>query len=572
MAYEKKNIRAVIEDINSRKIYLPAIQRKYVWDDDQITRLMDSIMLGYPVGTFLFWRVRKSIVNNKEYSMYESIKDFHERDMYKNPAAPQPFPVGNDEESIWAVLDGQQRLTSLYIALQGSMGRKMPMKRWKNDDAFPKKELYFNLHSKKTVDEDLSYEFIFLTAIEAQNPKDDKLWYLVKNILKYTQSELVKEVIIKNGWVDDDLAMDNISLLHSKLTGDEIINYFEVSADSIDSVLDIFVRVNSGGTVLSKSDLLFSTIVSHWDKARDEIDKLLAEINKIGEGYKFTNDFVMRACLYLLDMSVTLKVETFKKDSVLKIKDNWVAIRTAVKDTVDLLNGFGFNSENIISYVAVTPIVYYRFKGGAFDADSKSELRKYIVMAQVKQIFGAATNSALTNIREALKISPYISFKMDYLSNVRFTGDRSLRYTSDEIDVLFDTYGIGAYTFMLLSLLYPNLKYSQKGFHQDHMHPHSGFEGKKLNDIVLPDNTVIDDEKKEEWRRRRNTLANLQLLEGRENESKNAIPLEDWLKVPENSDNVKYLPTDVAYDLAHFEEFMEKRQKLMSDALKAILL
>lgn len=83
MAYEKKNIRAVIEEINSRKIYLPAIQRKYVWDDDQITRLMDSIMLGYPIGTFLFWKVRKSIINKKEYSMYEFIKDFHERDVYE---------------------------------------------------------------------------------------------------------------------------------------------------------------------------------------------------------------------------------------------------------------------------------------------------------------------------------------------------------------------------------------------------------------------------------------------------------------------------------------------------------
>ncbi|MFF2795595.1 DUF262 domain-containing protein [Lysinibacillus xylanilyticus] len=572
MAYEKKNIRAVIEEINSRKIYLPAIQRKYVWDDEQITRLMDSIMLGYPIGTFLFWKVRKSVVNKKEYSMYEFIKDFHERDMYKNPSAPQPFLVGNDEESIWAVLDGQQRLTSIYIALQGSMSRKLPMKRWKNDDAFPKKELYFNLHSKKTDDEDISYEFTFLTADQAQNPKEGKLWYLVKNILKYSQSELVKEVIIKNGWVADDLAMDNISLLHSKLTSDEIINYFEVSTDYIDSVLDIFVRVNSGGTVLSKSDLLFSTIVSHWDKGRDEIDKLLAEINKIGEGYKFTNDFIMRTCLYLLDMSVTLKVETFKKDRILKIKDNWAAISIAVKDTVHLLNEFGFNSENIISYVAVTPIVYYRFKGGAFDADSKSELRKYIVMAQVKQVFGAATNSALTSIREALKISPSHSFKMSYLTNVRFTGDRSLRYTSDEIDSLFDTYEIGAYTFMLLSLLYPNLKYSQKGFHQDHMHPHTGFEEDKIKALVLPDGTVIDDVRKVEWRRRRNTLANLQLLEGRENESKNAMLLKDWLKIPENSDNVKYLPNDISYDLAHFEEFMEKRQKLMSDALKAILL
>ena len=572
MAYEKKNIRAVIEEINSRKIYLPAIQRKYVWDDDQITRLMDSIMLGYPIGTFLFWKVRKSIINKKEYSMYEFIKDFHERDVYKNPSAPQPFPIGSDEETIWAVLDGQQRLTSLYIALQGSMSRKLPNKRWKNDDAFPIKELYLDLHSQRTDEEDISYEFKFLTQEEAKKQKDDKLWYLVKDILKYSQYELVTDLIIPNGWASDKVAMKNISLLHTRLVGDEIINYFEVQTDSIDSVLDIFVRVNSGGTVLSKSDLLFSTIVSHWDKARDEIDKLLAEINKIGEGYKFSNDFIMRTCLYVLDMSVTLKVETFKKESVLKIKNNWENIRKTIKDTVDLLNEFGFNSENIISYVAVSPMVYYRFKGGNFDAESKSELRKYIVISQVRQVFGAATNSALTSIREALKAAPTDSFKMGNLLKVRFTGERTLRYTSEEIDAMFDTYEIGAYTFMLLSLLYPNLKYSQKGFHQDHMHPYAGFEESKIANLKLPDGSIIDDVRKDEWRRRRNTLANLQLLEGRENERKNATPLVDWIEVTANSENAKYMPSDSSFELSHFEDFMDKRQKLMSDALKAILL
>ena len=572
MAYEKKNIRAVIEEINSRKIYLPAIQRKYVWDDDQITRLMDSIMLGYPIGTFLFWKVRKSIINKKEYSMYDFIKDFHERDVYKNPSAPQPFPIGSDEETIWAVLDGQQRLTSLYIALQGSMSRKLPNKRWKNDDAFPIKELYLDLHSQRTDEEDISYEFKFLTQEEAKKQKDDKLWYLVKDILKYSQDELVTDLIIPNGWASDKVAMKNISLLHTRLVGDEIINYFEVQTDSIDSVLDIFVRVNSGGTVLSKSDLLFSTIVSHWDKARDEIDKLLAEINKIGEGYKFSNDFIMRTCLYVLDMSVTLKVETFKKESVLKIKNNWENIRKTIKDTVDLLNEFGFNSENIISYVAVSPMVYYRFKGGNFDAESKSELRKYIVISQVRQVFGAATNSALTSIREALKAAPTDSFKMGNLLKVRFTGERTLRYTSEEIDAMFDTYEIGAYTFMLLSLLYPNLKYSQKGFHQDHMHPYAGFEESKIANLKLPDGSIIDDVRKDEWRRRRNTLANLQLLEGRENERKNATPLVDWIEVIANSENAKYMPSDSSFELSHFEDFMDKRQKLMSDALKAILL
>ena len=553
-------------------MYLPAIQRKYVWDDDQITRLMDSIMRAYPIGTFLLWKVRKSIINNKEYSMYEFIKDFHERDMYKNPAAPQPFPFGNEEDTIWAVLDGQQRLTSLYIALQGSMSRKMPKKRWANDDAFPKNDLYFNLHSSGDIEDDIYYEFKFLTSKDAQSNKNEELWYSVKDILKYSQDELVTEIIIPKGWSDDKTAMKNISLLHTRLTGDEIINYFEVEADSIDNVLDIFVRVNSGGTILSKSDLLFSTIVSHWDKARDEIDKLLVAINKIGEGYRFTNDFIMRTCLYLLEMSVTLKVETFKKDSVTKIEDKWGSIRKAIVDTVELLNEFGFNYENLISYVAVTPVVYYRYHGGNFDPDSKSELRKYIVIAQVRQIFGAASNSALSYIRTALAASPRDKFKMNYLTNIRFAGDRNLKYTKDEVDSLFDTYEIGSYTFMILSLLYPNLKYSQKGFHQDHMHPYSGFENEKLDSLVLEDGAFLNESQKEDWRRRRNTLANLQLLEGRENESKNATPLSEWLKKTSNIENAKFLPQNISFKLSNFETFMEKRQELMSEELKRILI
>lgn len=566
MAYEKKSIKTIIEDVNCRRLYLPAIQRKYVWDDNQITRLMDSIMRGYPIGTFLFWKVKKNIINKNEYSMYEFIKDYHERDLYKNPAAPQPFLISSGDETLWAVLDGQQRLTSLYIALQGSMSRKLPNKRWKNDDAFPKKELYFNLHSESDAEKDISYEFRFMTSDEASKNKGDSLWYLVKNI--FTDSQ--KDLYTKLG--SDDIAKKNIHDLHTRLVVEEIINYFEVQSDSIDSVLDIFVRVNSGGTVLSKSDLLFSTIVSHWDEARDEIDKLLSEINKMGEGFKFSNDFIMRTCLYVLDMSVTLKVETFKKDSVIKIKDNWDSIEEAIKQTVSFLNEFGFNSENILSYVAVLPIVYYLYKGGKLDYNSKLELRKYFVIAQLKQIFGTASNSALTSIREALKKAPSNSFSMENLKNIRFTGDRNLRYTADEIDAMFDTYEIGVYTFMILSLLYPKLKYSQKEFHQDHMHPYSSFEEDKIKKLVMADDKLLDDSTKEEWKRRRNTLANLQLLEGRENESKNATALVDWLKVKENKENVKYLPAGISYELSNFDEFMEQRQKLMSDKLKAILI
>lgn len=175
MAYYKKSIKDVLEDINRGKMYLPAIQRKYVWKDSQITKLFDSIMLDYPIGTFLFWKVKKTIINEKDYSMYEFIKEYHDRDRNKNEPAPQPFIIGSEDETMWAVLDGQQRLTSLYIALQGTMSRKLPRKRWNNDDAFPKKELYFDLHSEKTDDDDITYNFKFLTTEEADKNKDGKI-------------------------------------------------------------------------------------------------------------------------------------------------------------------------------------------------------------------------------------------------------------------------------------------------------------------------------------------------------------------------------------------------------------
>ena len=67
MAYVTKGISKVVQDIYVGNVFLPAIQRKYVWTPNQITRLMDSIMCGYPFGTFLFWRVKYRVANAKCY-------------------------------------------------------------------------------------------------------------------------------------------------------------------------------------------------------------------------------------------------------------------------------------------------------------------------------------------------------------------------------------------------------------------------------------------------------------------------------------------------------------------------
>ena len=579
MAYKKTTIASIVEEIHHKKIYLPAIQRKYVWGEAQITRLMDSIMKGYPFGTFLFWKVKKKVVNDKEYSMYEFIKDYHERDHYKNESAGLPFAIvsGRENETILSALDGQQRLTSLYIALKGSFSLKLPKKHWNNDDAFPKKELYFNLLSeKKSEDDDISYSFAFLTDDDAVSYSDAELWYKVKDIEKYPDRDSLTEFILDSEWNDNKLVRQNLLLLFSRIKEDEIINYFEVEKESIDDVLDIFVRVNSGGTVLSKTDLLFSTIVSYWDAGREEIDSLLGTINKIGDHYSFTNDFIMRTCLYVTDLPIKLKVETFGRDNVNKIKEAWPKIKTTIKDTIDIMNELGFNAENIIANNAVVPIVYYRYKygDGAFENDDvKMEIRKYMVISQIRHIFGQSTTATLTAIRTELK-NHNDKFRLSHLQGLIFTGERSLSYDISDIENWFDNYEKNAYTFMLLSLLYPNLKFSQKGFHQDHMHPYSSFEkDSDLFALRLPVGCgTMDKSKIQEWRHLRNTLSNLQLLEGRDNESKNDTPLAEWLKVPSNKSNVKYLPDGIDYSLANFDEFIEKRKELMLTELKSILL
>ncbi len=574
--YQTKTINAVLQDIENRRMYLPAIQRKYVWSEEQINRLMDSIMLNYPIGTFLFWKVKRKVVNQQQYSMYEFIKDYHERDANKNLPAVQPFSAGSSSEDIWSVLDGQQRLTSLYIALQGSLSVKMPKKRWNNDKAFPKKELYFNLRSKGKCEDDdeVAYEFDFLTPEQAQNPAfaPDKLWYRVKDILRYASiPEVMTELINPNHWNENKLIMDNLVRLHDQIMSKEMINYFEVQTDSIDDVLDIFVRINSGGTILSKSDLLFSTIVSYWDKARGEIEELLTSINKKGERFAFSNDFIMRSCLFLMDLSTSLKVESFKKESVEKIKENWERIKNSISATVDMLCEFGFNSENLTSYVAVMPIVYYHFKGGEWSKETKKELKKYLVVSLLRRIFGASTNNTLQSIREVLKQNAGKPFAFAMLEDLRFSANRTLRYSQEDIDELFEKEK-GPYTFMVLSLLYPHLKYGQNSFHQDHMHPYASFTDRNLSKLTLPDGSSLSKEKIEEWQYRRNTLANLQLLEGHENGEKNKTPLNVWLEKPENRANVKFLPPGISYDLANFEEFMEKRKALMRAELEKILL
>ncbi|MFB5197608.1 DUF262 domain-containing protein [Neobacillus sp. KR4-4] len=569
MSYLSVSIKDIVAKISNNEVYLPAIQRKFVWKHEQIEKLFDSIMLGYPIGTFLFWDVEKSLANS--YTFYKFIQEYHERDNFMNEKAPHP----EMKDRIIGILDGQQRLSSLYLALQGSHASKKPRARWDNDDAFPKKYMYFNILCKNQPrnDENITYEFKFLTDAEAGVSDSDHCWLKVKEALTWRDANDSIRYATGKQLLTNEVAIENLTTLWQRITQDKIINYFQVIDQDLDSVLEIFIRVNSGGTVLSKSDLLFSTIVANWENAREEIEALIKSINNRGEKFDFDNDFIMRSCLVLTDCPVLFNVNNFKKGNVIKIKENWEKIKSAIKETVDLLVEFGFNQDTLTSRNAIIPISYFIFKGGLLDGKNKSNIRKYLIISLLKQIYGGKGDQVLDSIRNVLRKQDgngYIlktpDFPLQTLQKHRLPAEKSLNLTDEDIDNIFE-YKKGAYTFMVLSLLYPSLKFSQVQFHQDHIHPASTFKNSNLKKLGISKDEI------ENWQRIKDTISNLQILEGRENESKSKTPFNEWY---ENSVSNKplfksnhYIP-ETNYKLSNFDEFIKLRSEKLKLEIKRV--
>jgi uncharacterized protein with ParB-like and HNH nuclease domain len=571
MSYKAISIKEIVSMISNNEVYLPAIQRKFVWSHEQIERLFDSIMLGYPIGTFLFWTVKKEKVN--DYKFYKFIQDYHERDKCLNDPAPWP----DMKEKIIAVLDGQQRLGSLYVALQGSYAYKKPRARWDNDDAFPTRQLCFNiLHNVRGEEDETTFQFKFLTEEEMEERNEHTFWLPVKRALLWKDANDFISFAVEHNLLANKTAIDNLTLLWQRITQDDVINYFEVEEDELDDILDIFIRVNSGGTVLSKSDLLFSTIVASWEEARSEIESLLKTLNAKGDGFSFDNDFVMRACLVLTDCPVLFNAKNFKQSNIYKIKNEWSKIKEALLGTVDLLVEFGFSKENLISRNSIIPIAYHIFKGGSLQKEDKNNIRKYLIASLLKQIFGGKGDRVLEAIRNAMRMKKadgYVlkqnKFSFDTLRNTRLPAGKTLRFDEEELENLFE-YEKGPYTFMVLSLLYPHLKLGQVKFHQDHIHPYSQFRRNTLKKLAL------DEQKQNEWIAKRDTLANLQLLEGGQNVAKSSKPFKEWVHDQNNVSDINhykqvhYIP-DVDLDFSNFEEFYEKRKELMKSKFVEIM-
>jgi hypothetical protein len=513
-------------------------------------------------------------------------------------------------------LDGQQRLSSLYIGLMGTHTEKAPYKRSANPNAYEKTRLYLNLLSLPyTIDlednittlEDRNFEFRFWTEEAAASSVTRKvvaengaasgdeamLWMKVEEVLKWKEEpefdriiEGIREQCRTNEQKTAILQKHRfikrgLDILHKRIRKDELINYFEVAKDDLDDILKIFVRVNSGGTVLSKTDLLFSTIVATWADGREQIEGLLKTINNKGDKFTFANEYLMRCCLVLSDGPVLYKVKSFKAENVQRIQDQWPKIAEAVKKTVDLLVEFGFSGSLLTSQNATIIIAYYLYKGGDLSKGSKDGIRKYLVHALLNGIYGSAQEQLITTLRNAFREEVLAetggvtyrgrdrSFSFEELLKTKLPQQKSLAVTEADIERFLQSTK-GPSSFFVLSLLYPQLRYSDVWFHQDHIHPAAGFTNDKFDEMGIPR------EQWQDWTNCRDCVPNLQLMEGRQNESKNAKPLKKWVETMSESERAtfassNYFPVNVGMEFKDFMKFFKQRKEVLRNELKKVL-
>jgi len=375
--------------------------------------------------------------------------------------------------------------------------------------------------------------------------------------------------------------LDDYHDRHVAVCERDTINFFLERSTELDKVLQIFIRINQGGTQLSYSDLLLSIATAQWKTldARKEIHEFVDKINDIGKGFNFNKDFVLKSCLVLTDMkNVGFKVDNFSAENMAVIESQWELISDSVSLAIRLAAHFGFADRTLTSANAVIPIAYFLktkdISESILHAENqkanRGSIKQWLIRVLLKRQFGGTADALYPAYRQVIQESG-TTFPLQELVD-RYSGtNKSLDFHEEDIDnLLYVKYG-SPFAFMLLSVLYPPLMDYE--FHQDHIHPRKKFTPKRLEAAgIQPEST------RDEYAEKRDMLPNLQLLQATPNLEKSGKPLEEWLPAHCKTDTelaqykaTHLFPTDADLSFDNFLEFFEQRQALVRERLLSIL-
>lgn len=408
------NIITLLNQVKDGETVLPAIQRDFVWGTEKIVTLLDSIMRGYPVGIALLWETYAEIPYR------EFVKEY-------KPDGRHTFKDNNRRQKLRVVLDGQQRLQSLFVALYGSYDGQL---------------LYFDLLSGRAGDDFSQQRFIFSFADESEVKEWNKasaetvalpagkedgsvpehfvsvatLFGLGVSSRQKLRKDLVRSLGLND---DDELRVEsNLARFDEVLTKNENLLKASVIDENLPSdsperkseadVLEIFVRINRQGSPLSRSDLIFSILKLRWKESAQALPDFVREINA-GNSLYLDTDFVIRCLFAVSDLGTRFDLELLRSQSKVDLmRNNFRRCCQAIKSTIDfIVRDCWCQSSGVIGGDAtLIPFVYYIFHQAKFQVpNSQTErVRKSFYLVGFTQPFSRYADSRLgAFLRQELK-------------------------------------------------------------------------------------------------------------------------------------------------------------------------
>lgn len=402
MSYKPRSLFSLIEDINA-SLFLPHIQRPFVWEEEQMLRLFDSLMRNYPIQTLLFWRTKDEIKARKFMPQVDWDADLS--DHY------EPNVSKGGHEKVF-VLDGQQRLQTLYALFAGSITL----------EGGARAEAYFDVSSGIAVN-DAGLMF----AIKFSTTPMNQPWYRVCDLLGKDSLRNAEEIADETNealdavdsarapesqpTVSDQKARHkrvrrNFSQLVSLLREEK--HFWVQQLDGVANqypyrtVLDIFVRVNSGGTRLDASDLMFAAMKEGWDEIEEAIEETTELLNSTN--LEFDKTFPLKCLLVVNGRGAEASAEKFAGEDGTKLlqdmKAGWDRAEQAFQELRDFLKTDlkAYADKVVRSYNSFIPLFDYLYFNPKPDERSKALMRGYYYKAQLFGWYSQGTDSVINGL------------------------------------------------------------------------------------------------------------------------------------------------------------------------------
>ena len=326
-------ISELLDSIEARDLVLPEFQREYVWTKDQAKQLVDSLCRDFPVGGLLFWKTDKP----PELKNVDTLPD----------------KLG----TVSVILDGQQRLTTLYLLLRG----KVPPYYRDSDITTDPRDLHFNIDTGE------------LQYYSRLRMKDNPLW--VRVVDAFTGKQINVFEVARKASPGDAEAFQLAQRYTDNLTALRNVEKAAIPTQtvpahaSLENAITIFDLVNSQGTKLTDAELALTHVTGKWAQARRVMKAKQQELNKAHFGFEL--NFMTRALTAVVCQRALFETIHTRPKSELEV--GWAKLSGIVDYLVTLLPGRAYiHSTRDLSTtnVLVPPVLYLSLNDSRFPDDS----------------------------------------------------------------------------------------------------------------------------------------------------------------------------------------------------------